>query len=221
MWSSVDWAHVVYMWCSISCMSWPVNLLHEAYIKKGFRVCTSRCMETMGQTAQTMSSEWYQPLATSEGQANTFHLEFQEHLHAPCKIHKAPGMQRQPMMVQCHPQPPSRPHEWRMHKKAICLARRPTCLLLLPSSQKQLVHVCAWGALGPYLGGTPHGLRHARAVGHQCARCAFQSPSSFECYWHGSPVATSQDNALHCRLATGGTRRRARHEAGSWGVQVH
>ena len=51
--SSLDWAHVVYMWWSIWYMSCRVNLLHEAYIQKGIPLCTSRCMGTMSQMAHT------------------------------------------------------------------------------------------------------------------------------------------------------------------------
>ena len=65
------------------------------------------------------------------------------------------------MMVQCPPQPPPHPHKWSMHKKAICLARRPTCLLPLSSCHRQLADVCAWGALDPCLGHTLHGLRQS------------------------------------------------------------
>ena len=34
-------------------MSCRVNLLHEAYIKKGIPLCTSQCMVTMSHTDQT------------------------------------------------------------------------------------------------------------------------------------------------------------------------
>ena len=58
--------------------------------------------------------------------------------------------QSQPTMVPCPPRPPRHQHKWTRHKKAICLARPPTCLLLLSSSHKQQVDVCGSRVLGPY-----------------------------------------------------------------------